>query len=241
MVEFIKDSSLVIIRIITILPLVLFVTIFMGKRTIGKVPIFDYLVIIILGSVVGADIAEPNIKHIPTVVAIVGIGLLQKIVSSIKISNRKIGRLITFEPSIVIQNGILLNENLKKNRYTIDNILQLLREKDVFDVNEVETAIIESNGNLSVFKKPNKSAVTMEDMGISKNISQISLPLIIEGKIYSDVLVYFELDNTWLMKQLNDKEIYDINSVFFASINHSHELLISLKNEKGVFVPVIKH
>lgn len=241
MLEFIKDSSLVIIRIITILPLVLFITIFMGKRTIGEVPIFDYLVIITLGSVVGADIAEPNVKHIPTVVAIIGIGLLQKIVSSIKISNRKIGRLITFEPTIVIQNGILLNKNLKKIHYTIDNILQLLREKDVFDVNEVETAIIESNGNLSVLKKHNKKAVTMEDMGIAKNISHISLPVIIEGKIYSDVLVYFELDNTWLIKQLNNKEIYDINSVFFASINHSHELQISLKNEKGIFAPVIKH
>lgn len=241
MLEFIKDSSIVFIRIITILPLVLFITIFMGKRTIGEVPIFDYLVIIILGSVVGADIAEPNIKHIPTAVAIVVIGLLQKTVSYIKISNRKIGRLITFEPTIVVQNGMLLNKNLKKIHYTIDNILQLLREKDVFDIHEVETAIIESNGNLSVLKKDNKKAVTVEDMGIGKNISHITLPVIMEGKIYADVLIYFELDNAWLMKQLNDIEIYDINSVFFASINHSHELQISLKNERGIHVPIIKH
>ncbi len=241
MIEFIKDSSLVFFRILTILPLVLFVTIFMGKRTIGEVPIFDFLVIIILGSVVGADIAEPNIKHMPTAVAIVGIGLLQKIVSSLKVSNRKFGRLITFEPTIVIQNGRLLNSNLKKINYTIDNILQLLREIDVFDINEVETAIIESTGNLSVLKKHNKIAVTMEDMGINKNISSITLPVIIEGKLYYDVLTYFKLDNAWLIKQLNDKNISDIKDIFFASINHNHELQISLKNEEGILIPIIKH
>ena len=89
MSEFIKDSSIVIIRVITILPLILLTTLFMGKRTIGEVPIFDFLVIVVLGSVVGADIADPNVKHLPTVVAIIGIGLLQKIVSYIKIYHSK--------------------------------------------------------------------------------------------------------------------------------------------------------
>ena len=241
MLEFIKDSSLVFMRLITILPLVLFTTIYMGKRTIGEIPIFDFLVIIILGSVVGADIADPNIKHFPTAVAIVGIGLLQKIISTLKVSNRKIGRFITFEPTIVIQNGQFLNKNLKKIHYTIDNLLQLLREKDVFDITEVETAIIESSGNLSVLKKPEKNAVTAEDMGIAMHPSRITLPVIMEGKIYSDVLAYFNLDKSWLINQLNHQEIYDINIIFFASINHNHELQISLRNETGILVPIIKH
>ena len=241
MFEFMRDSSLIFLRIFTILPLVLFVTIFMGKRTIGELPIFDYLVIIILGSVVGADIAEPNVKHLPTAVAIVGIGLLQKIVSYIKIKNRKIGRLITFEPTIVIQNGKLLPKNLKKIHYTIDNILQMMREKDVFDISHVETAIIESGGNISILKKPDKNTVTLEDLGITKNKSSLALPVILEGHILSDVLRYMELDQDWLMKQLNSLEIFDINLVFFASVNPSHELQVSLQNESGIPVPIIRH
>ncbi len=241
MPEFIQDSSIVLLRIITILPLVLFVTIFMGKRTIGELPVFDYLVIIILGSVVGADIAEPDVKHIPTAVAIIGIGLLQRVVSYIKISSRKIGRLITFEPTIVIHNGKLLNKNMKKIHYAIDNILQMLREKDVFDINEVEIAIIEANGNLSVLKKYKKNAVTVEDMGIDKKISNMTYPLIMEGHVYSDVLTYLKLDHAWLAKQLNNNQIDDINSIFFASINQHHELQISLRNENGVPVPIVKH
>ena len=150
MLEFMKDMLLILGRIVTIIPLLLFTTLFMGKRAIGELPVFDFLIVIILGALVGADIAEPDIKHLPTAFAIIAIGIFQRIVTRWKISNHKIGRLLTFEPTVVLQNGKFVNKNLKKIRYSIDNILQMLREKDVFDINEVETAIIEANGALSV-------------------------------------------------------------------------------------------
>ena len=135
MLEFMKDMLLILGRIVTIIPLLLFTTLFMGKRAIGELPVFDFLIVIILGALVGADIAEPDIKHLPTAFAIIAIGVFQRIVTRWKISNRKIGRLLTFEPTVVLQNGKFVNENLKKIRYSIDNILQMLREKDVFDIN----------------------------------------------------------------------------------------------------------
>ncbi len=241
MLEFIHDSSIVFGRIVTILPLLLFVTLYMGKRAIGELPVFDFLIIVILGAVVGADIADPEIKHLPTFVAIILISLIQKLVANIKISNRKIGRFITFEPTIIIQNGKLLNDNLKKIHYSIDNILQMLREKDIFDINEVETAIIESSGNLSILKKPKKNAVTLEDMKIAKKTSNITFPVVIEGKIYADVLGFLGLDESWLRKELEHQNILDIKSIFFASINHNHDLQISLKDSNEILIPIIKH
>src|SRR5690554_371017 len=99
MIEFIKEIGVIFGRIITILPLLLFITIFMGKRAIGELPIFDFIIVIILGAVVGADIADPEIKHFPTIIAIIAIAIFQRIVANWKISNRKLGRLITFEPT----------------------------------------------------------------------------------------------------------------------------------------------
>lgn len=241
MFEFMKDILLVLGRIVTILPLLLFMTLFMGKRAIGELPVFDFLVVVTLGAVVGADIADPNIKHFPTAVAIIAIAILQKIVAKWKISNRKIGRLLTFEPTVVIQNGKLLNTNLKKIRYSIDNILQMLREKDVFDISEVETAIIEANGALSVLKKPQKNSVTLEDMQIIKTTSNIAFPIIIEGKIYSDVLKEFSLNEAWLHQQLSYQGINDLQNVFFASINRNQELHVSLKDESNISIPPIKN
>ena len=241
MLEFMKDILIVLARILTILPLLLFTTLFMGKRAIGEIPVFDFLVVIILGAVVGADIADPNIEHFPTIMTIIFIGIFQRVVANWKIANRKIGKFLTLEPTVVIQNGKFIDKNLKNIRYSIDNILQMLREKNVFDINEVETAIIEGNGALSVLKKPEKNAVTREDMNIVNAASLISLPVIIEGTIYSDVLRDFNLSEAWLIQQLSAQGVDNINRVFFASINRNHELHFSLKNENSIAIPPIKH
>lgn len=241
MLEFMKDILIIFARILTILPLLLFTTLFMGKRAIGEIPVFDFLIVIILGAVVGADIADPKIEHLPTVITIIFIGLFQRVVANWKISNRKIGRLLTLEPTVVIHNGKFIDKNLKKIRYSIDNILQMLREKNVFDISEVETAIIEANGTLSVLKKPQKNSVTREDLNIVNTRSIISYPVIIEGTIYSDVLNIFNLSEAWLMQQLTAQGINDLNNVFFASINHKHELQVSLKNDNNITIPPIKH
>ncbi|GAE03829.1 hypothetical protein CBO05C_3519 [Clostridium botulinum B str. Osaka05] len=226
----IKELLVVTGRIFTIIPLMLFVALYMGKRSIGELPIFDFLVIITLGAVVGADIADPEIPHIHTAIAIVLIGLFQRIVSKVVIKHRKLGQLITFEPTIVIQDGKLIIKNLKKIRYSIDNILQMLREKDIFDINDVHLGIIEANGRISILKKEEKEAVTLEDMNLTKKSAAISYPVIIEGKVYVDVLKKLMLDELWLTQQLSSINIKDTEEVFFASINDKKELNISLKN-----------
>lgn len=228
--EIFKDIYILLGRIITILPLMLVITLIMGKRSIAELPVFDFLVIVILGAVVGADIADPEIEHIHTAAAILLIGIFHLIVSTLKIKYRKFGHIITFEPTIVIQEGKFIVKNLRKIRYSIDNVLQMLREKDIFDVNDVLLGIIESNGNISVLKKPNKTEVTLEDMNLSKNVSSLSYPIIIEGVVYKNVLSKLNLTEDWLNNQLNSLGIKNIEEVFFASVNTKKEFQASLGN-----------
>jgi uncharacterized membrane protein YcaP (DUF421 family) len=228
--ELIKDFLIVTGRILTILPLMLIVTLFMGKRSIGELPVFDFLVIITLGSVVGADIAEPNIPHIHTAVAIVLIGIFQIVVAKSIIKHRKFGHIITFEPTIVIQDGQFIVKNLKKIRYSIDNILQMLREKEIFDVSDVRLGIVESNGVLSILKKESKALITVEDMNIAKKSPSLSYPVIIDGKVYIEVLVKLELTESWLKQQLLNLNINNVEEVFFASVNTNKELQVSPKS-----------
>ena len=213
----------------------------MGKRAIGELPIFDFLIVLILGSLVGADIADPNIKHLPTAIAIIAIGIFQRIVTNWKLSNRKIGKMLTFEPTVVVQDGKLIHKNIKEIRYSIDNILVMLREKNIFDIHEVETAIIEANGALSVLKKPQKNSVTREDLNIIKPTSTISFPVIIEGTVYLEVLRDVNLNEAWLIEELHNQGIKDLKEVFFVSINRNLELHVSLINEKNLAIPPIKH
>ncbi|HAQ06769.1 MAG TPA: DUF421 domain-containing protein [Bacillus bacterium] len=239
--KLLEEMLILLGRVITILPLMLFATLFMGRRSIGELPIFDFLILLALGAVVGADIADPGIPHIHTAVAIILIALLQKLVAYLKIKNRKVGKLLTFEPTIVINEGKFIVENLNEIQYSIDNILMMLREKDVFDVSAVQVGILESNGKLTVFKKAEKSSVAVEDLQITKKSDDFAFPLIIDGVIYKEVLQQLKLDESWLVEKLAEKSIYDVSEVFFASINEQKSFHISLKEEAGIQLPLIYH
>ncbi|PPA69278.1 DUF421 domain-containing protein [Jeotgalibacillus proteolyticus] len=237
MIEVLKDILLVVGRIATIVPLMLIMTLYMGKRAIGELPVFDFLIILTLGAVVGADIADPDIHHLPTAAAIIFLAVFQRLVARWKISNRKLGQFITFEPTVVVQNGVLLDQNMKKINYSINNILQMLREKDVFDLQDVETAIVEANGSLSVLKKP-----PLSPSGISaEKPSPIAFPVMMDGTIYPKVLEHFNVDEAWLRKQLAEQGISDEKNIFYASINPDLKLHISLKNEGELKVPPFFH
>lgn len=241
--ELIKEFYILIGRIITILPLMLAVTLVMGKRSIAELPVFDFLIIVILGAVVGADIADPEIKHIYTTVAIILIGIFHIIVSKLKVKYRKFGHVITFEPTIVIQEGKFIVENLRKIRYSIDNILQMLREKDIFDINDVHIGIVEANGNISILKKTNKTEVTIEDLNLQKGTSSLSYPVIIEGEVYKNVLSKLNLTEEWLNQQLINIGVKSEKEIFFASVNNKNEFHASLKSfmEDGENIVPIYH
>ncbi|WP_059106040.1 DUF421 domain-containing protein [Shouchella shacheensis] len=184
----------VLLRIVTIFPLVLTLALVMGKRAIGEMPVFDFLVVVILASVVGADIADPNIHHGPTILAIIAICLLQRLVSTLAIRYRPFGKRITFEPTVVIEDGKILTRNLKALRYSVDNVLQMLRGEGVFHLSDVQLAIIEASGELSVLKKPAKDTPTSEQLSIQvPEKAPLSYPLIIDGKVQKEMLQKFGL------------------------------------------------
>ncbi|UCZ54717.1 DUF421 domain-containing protein [Bacillus shivajii] len=227
-----QEIFIVILRVVTILPLLLFVTLFMGKRTIGEIPVFDFLIIITLASVTGADIADPNVQHFHTVVAIIAIAVLQRLISYLATKYRAFGRKVTFEPTVVIKDGSLIYHNLQSIRFTIDNILQMLREKGFFNLSEVKLGIVEANGKLSIHKKNEKSEITIEDLIIKKKSSSLAYPIIIEGKVHSDVLKRLGKDVKWLHYELLNRNISKTEEVLFASLNDAGEIHLSLKNEK---------
>ncbi len=228
-------------RIISIMILFLIGTLLTGRRHIGELPVFDFLVIMTLGSVVGADIAEPNIPHLPVAFAVVLILLLQFIHSVVVIKNRKIGKILTFEPVVIIQNGEFVKSNLKKIRYSIDIVLTLLREKGIFYLEEVDFAIIESTGNLSVLKKSQYDSITKNDMNIAGIEKGLPLSVIIEGKVYENVLNTLNLDMNWLTNELKIQGITNINDVFFACVDSSKKLYASKGIEYVDKINDIKH
>lgn len=239
--EMTEDIIKVLGRIITILPLLLAITIFMGKRSVGELPVFDLLVLLVLGSVVGADIADPGIEHIHTVVAMIAIALLQRLIIRMKLKSRKVGKWLTFEPTIVIYNGRLIEKNISGINYSIDNILGMLREKDIFVMEDVELAIIEANGMMSVKKTASKEPVTRADTGIVYRGRGYEVPLILDGKVEYESLHQLHKDEAWLRRSLTRLGVDTDASVFYAAVTDEGELSVTLKGETVSEIPPINH
>ena len=214
-------------RIVTIMLLFLVMTLLTGRRKIGEIPVFDFLVVITLASVVGADIADPEIKHLPTAYAVVLIILIQYLYGALIIKNRKLGKLLTFEPVVVIENGQFVKSSLRGLKYSVDTILTMLREKGVFDLNEVEFAVMESTGQLSVLKKSQYQPITAREKKLNTDYKGLSIPLIVEGEVYLENLLKLNLSKEWLSEQLEKSNIDSEKNVFYAAINSEGQLYIS--------------
>ncbi len=228
--DVLKEMGLVLIRVVTIFPLLLFVGLFMGRRSIGEMPVFDFLVVLALGSVVGADIADPKVEHIPTAFAILAIAVFQKIFSTLVIRSRKFGKAVTFEPVIVIHEGKPIHKNLKSVKYSMDNILHMLREHKIFNIDDVYLAVIEGNGSLSVLEKTSNQKAPL-----------ISYPIIREGGIEQNILPELQIKESWIHEQLKHSNT-QLKDIFFATINEEHVLTITRYEEReNQALPPIHH
>ncbi|MDR5658857.1 DUF421 domain-containing protein [Serpentinicella sp. ANB-PHB4] len=223
-------------RVVTIMALLLFLVMVTGRRKIGELPVFDFLTIIIVGNVVGADIADPEIPHMPTAYAIVLLIGLQYLLSHFTVKNRSFGKKVTFEPVIIIQNGQFIKQNMKKVRYSIENILMFLREKGVFDIQDVEYAIVEDSGNISVMKKPEAQSLTPNDMNIVTKYKGLKIPLVVDGEVYEDNLQKLNLDKKWLQQQLKLNNVNNLDDAFYVDINTEGKLCISKSDESTDFI-----
>ncbi|MDU4959394.1 MAG: DUF421 domain-containing protein [Sporomusaceae bacterium] len=228
--DFIADLLTITGRILSILPLALAVVLFMGRRSIGELPVFDYLIIITLGAVIGADIAEPDINHIYTAYAIIVIGLLQKLFATLTLKSGWLKNLTRFETVLVIRDGIFLVKNLRKINYSLDNILEMLREQGIFNVADVTLAFVEGNGKLSIYKRTELAAATRQDLGLVKPVADIAYPVIIEGKILPRALVELRRSESWLQEQLQQQGIDSVSQIFFAAVDETGQLHISPHN-----------
>ncbi|UNC91799.1 DUF421 domain-containing protein [Candidatus Contubernalis alkaliaceticus] len=221
------DFLNIFFRVVTVLIVFQIVILIMGKRQIGQLQVFDFIIAITIGSVAGADIADPSVEHLPTVFAIIVLGAFQWLFSKAVIKYRSFGHFTTFEPTIVIQNGKILNKRLKEIRFSLDTLLELLRGKGVFRVNEVEFALIEANGTLSVLRKSQYESVQPSDLQISTDYNGLSTPLIVEGRIHLNSLKQLNLNENWLRKELSKLGINCEKEVFYGEIDSQGQLHIS--------------
>ncbi len=191
----------------------------MGKQQISQLAFFDYVLGITIGSIAASLATDLSSRAWPHWIGLLTWAALGYLMEFITMKWRYAAKYIEGEPTIVIMNGKIMEDALKKMQFRVSDIMELLRNKDVFDLSQVDFAIIEPNGQLSVLKKPEYEPLTAKDMKITKKSSGISTELIYDGILIEENLKQLNKDKKWLMNQLKSKGIKDVSEVFLATLN----------------------
>lgn len=218
-----------------ILPVILFyfVTLaamrLMGKREIGKLSIFDLVISIMIAEVSASSLEDPEAPLSRGVAIIALLVLLQIGMSWLTLKSVSLRYLVEGRPTLIIANGQIRDGEMRRTRYSMSDLMTQLREKDIASVSDVEFAILETTGKLSVFPKAEKRTVTVEDLGLSAPRTGLPLPLIIDGHVLEDNLEKIGKTRHWLQNGLEQYGYHDFKQVFFCSIDNQGELYFDPK------------
>ncbi|ABY45420.1 DUF421 domain-containing protein [Bacillus mycoides] len=193
----------------------------MGKREIGELSVLDLVVFIMLGemAVVAIENTDKSLWH--QLVPMTFLMCIQIILSVISLKFQRFRHLIEGEPAILVNAGKIDEKKMRKQRYNIDDLLMQLREQGIGDVRDVEYAILEPSGKLSVFQKQ-KSKKSKNDTPI------FTLPLIIDGEIQYNHLQMIEHTNEWLVEKLNNLGYKDVKQILYCSFQNG-QFFVDLK------------
>lgn len=202
-----------------------------GKKQLSQLTFFHYVTGITFGSIAAEISAQVETPFLDGLISLIWWALLTLLVSFITLKSKKARVLFDDRPTIVIQNGVILNDNLKKARLHTDELAMLLREQSIFGFDEVQFAVFETNGELSVLKKPLVRTASKQDVNVSAPAPQyLPTEVISDGKIITKNLNDLQLTEEWLLKKLSKKNYHSVEDLYYVQVLENGSLYISVKN-----------
>lgn len=190
------------IRVSILYILVLIIMRLMGKREIGQMQPFELVIAIMIADLASIPMSDVGIPITNGIIPILALLLFQLVISIINVKSVKLREVICGKPSILIYRGKIDEKELRKEKITINELEERLRQNDIFAIGDVEYAILETNGQLSVIQKPEKRNTIPEDFNIIPDYEGIPYDLVLDGKIMYDNLKKIGRDYNWLKKEI---------------------------------------
>ncbi len=210
------------LRVLLIYILLLISMRIMGKREIGQLSSLDFVVAIAAAEFATLPITDRKLPLIDSFVPLLLITTMQVTASMICLKSNRFRRFLYGKPDLLIAGGQLQMQEMRKARYNIDDLLSQLRQKDVFDVAEVDYAVLETSGQLTVLLKSEKRPVSKGDLSVvpQDKFEGMPLTLIDDGEINRKGLRDNQLTEAWLQMQLQRNHIANPRDVFYASLSN---------------------
>ena len=192
----------IFIRSILLYIIVLVVMRLMGKREIGQLQPFELAISIMIADLASTPMADAGIPITNGIIPILALLVMHLVISVLNIKSIKARQILCGKPSILIYRGKIDEKKLKKERFTVNELEERLRGNNIVNIGDVEYAILETSGQITVIQKPNKRNTIPEDFGIEPEYEGIAYDLVLDGKVMYENLKILNKDYEWLKKQV---------------------------------------
>lgn len=224
--EILEVSYRAIISLVTLF----LITKILGKKQVSQLSLFDYVIGISIGNFAAEVTINLEAEWINGVVAVLIFGLVAYFVSIITMKSIVARRFFMGSPTIVIQNGKIIKESLKRVKLDINDLLEECRNNNVFDLNQINYALMEANGKLSILLKPEYLPLTPKDMKLNPEKNGLVANVIIDKKIMQENLKQMNKDDKWLLKELKTKKA-KLEDILLCTMDINDKLTIYKQKE----------
>lgn len=212
------------VRTIILYLILILVIRLMGKRQIGEMEASEFVVTMLVANLAAIPMQDGGIPLFSGLVPILTVLGVELVLSTLSLRSVRLRKLLCGKPVILIENGRILQENLRRTRVTLDELTGHLREKDVLDLRAVQYAILETNGNLSVFPYPAEKPASAKDAGIQARRQFLPLTIVSDGQLLKDNLAKAGKDEAWVEKVLRSHNA-DIAATWLLTVDGGDNIL----------------
>lgn len=221
---------IILIRTLFIYFFVVFAIRMMGKGELTELQPFELVIMLMIAELAALSMENTGASILNNIVAIITLLFAQILISYINMKSEWARGIICGKPSILVEKGKINIKELQRLRININDLVEQVREKDYVSLTDVEFAILETNGELSIIPKANKRPVTIEDLNIKATYESMPVSLIIDGHVNHYNLKIAQHDENWLLEQLKSRSIDNYEDVLFCFLDENRKLYVQKKD-----------
>lgn len=204
----------------------------MGKRQLGELQPSELVITILISNIASLPIEDTGIPMILGAIPVLALVSFEIIISNLSLKSKWFRGFISGSPIVIISNGVLDQNQLRKLRFSIDDLMEALRQSNIFDIRDVQYAIVETTGKVSVLQKYEAQTVTNKDLDLSCQDPAPATVVISDGKIVKSALQIIDVSEEWV-NSIAQKNKTSIQDIFIMTVNHKNDYYIIEKQKKN--------
>lgn len=220
----------VFIRTIILYTVVVVVMRIMGKRQIGELQPFELVIAIMISELAAVPMQDTGIPLLNGIIPILTLMIIEVAISYITLKSRKARKIVCGSPSVLIKDGKILEDQMRIQRFNLSDLMEELRTSGYLNLSDVEFAILETSGKVSIIPKSDSTPVTRKDLNIKQPEELLPLAIIMDGELIEHNLQISGRNMTWLMERLKENGAKGINDVFIAIIDSNGQFYLQRRN-----------